>query len=149
MEQNWVYFLKFNDDLPEYYFTLAQTFTAVGLKLLPVSLADITKFADGSSKMHILCLTKNSNDYQNFIKSLKPQLLHMIRSNLVTFYHLSSYNKLNLGHNSTKLTNYHFTILPVNMQLLASAVLTYMQRESENANRWPGGKRGAHQVAQL
>jgi hypothetical protein len=149
MEQNWVFFLKFTDELPDYYFTLAESFAAVGLKLLPISFTELTQFSDGRSKMHILCVTKSKSEYQHFITRLKPLISHVIRTNLVSLYHLSSYNKLNLGLSTTRLRNYHFSALPVNMHLLASAVLKYIQRDSEDTNRWPGGKRGTHQVAQV
>lgn len=146
MNNDWVFLLKFSKDLPDYFFDLSDCFSKVGLTLIPIDTEELTQFISSDSRMHLICLTRNMRDAKNFSERVKPIITHGIRNGVVSLYHLSSYNFLNISLSSTRLKNYHFAQLPTSMPSLASAVLKYKQLESQSLLRWPGGRRGSVQA---
>ncbi|MBL7664555.1 MAG: hypothetical protein JNM93_05435 [Bacteriovoracaceae bacterium] len=135
-----IFFVSFTDKLPRYYYELAKAFKKQDLTLIPIRLDQLTTFHQGRKRVHVLTVVSNIREKRMFLKasrSLRPA----ISNQLVTLYHMCSFQELNYQIKYGKMKNYHFIQLPVRYEALTEIVYKRYTEEIQNSARWLGGRR--------
>jgi hypothetical protein len=141
-----VFILKQEDSLPDYFEQLSLEFSRLHVKLIPVTLDQLQQFFNGKDKIHLIVLTRSKKEMNYFVNRVRPIMNYVLKTNLLSLYHLSSFSWLNMSSVVTRLKRYHFTLLPVKMNILASTIKIFLDRDKKLDLRWPGGKRGSVKV---
>lgn len=137
---NWIFYLKLQRELPREYFLIDQQFKQSAKSLVPVGIKGLTEMVKKSRRVHVLIVIKNLDEYKYFTKNVKKVMKFLVRTGRVNLYIASSFN----GVNDTAIMRrdyYHYMKLPVSYKYLCGHVSTTVDMKEQNSFKWPGGVR--------
>ncbi len=137
------FWILLDEQLDEAYYTTARAMALRGVKLLPIRLNQVSRLAALTSAGHVtvLCSTRHAGQFANFNKSVAPLLTLLLRQERLSLFHLSSFQKLDLGHQSYRNKNYFFLKYPLSLESLCDKLKRFHELRLNRARVWPGGRR--------
>ena len=142
--QNLFFFwILLDERLDELYYTTAAAMAARGVKLLPIKLGQVSRLAALSEAGHVtvLCSTRHARQYEVFNQSVAPLLHLLLRQERLSLFHLSSFQKLDLGAKGYRNKNYFFLKYPLSLEPLCDKLKRFHELRLNRARVWPGGRR--------
>lgn len=145
IEREWIIFLNSKGRLSSSYFALSQQLAQGGeeaLSLLPMNyeqVRDVLKTTPG--KINLILSTCSLDEKINFEKNLRRFLSFGIRSGRLKVFHLSSFERTDLGLTTGLKGNYFFFKLPISIIDLCDKIKAYRDEVKIKELSWPGGRR--------
>jgi len=129
--------------LDETYYATAAQLNQHGIKLLPIRIDQLAKLSALTNSGHVvvLCSTRHALQFDRFVKEVAPHLARILRQDRLSFFHLSSYKKLDLGAKLYRFRNYFFLTYPLGLDRLCAKLKRYHELRASRAKAWPGGRR--------
>lgn len=131
------------DRLDSTYYSAAMNLKAIGAELLPVRIEQVARLASLTEAPHIIliCSTRKQSEYQAFARHVVPLLPMLLRQERLSFFHLSSFEKLNLASRISRRQGNFFLKYPLNLPSLCVKLKKFHQLKATHAQTWPGGRR--------
>ncbi len=140
---DWMFYLKLSKNLPEHFISLANYLSDFGIKLIPVTIDQLTTVTKNKKRFHLLAVVTNMEQNTRFKKYMSGYLRLGIINGLINLSHVSSLDKAhNLPPSYLKQGCYYFYPLPADMQDLTTQIAECFYDRKQNNKKWPGGKRG-------
>jgi hypothetical protein len=140
-KDEWIFFLKLQPKLPEYYFQMDQHFKAYGYNLIPVNLSDFLELTKKDDGVNVVCVIHNYTELSYYLRKAKKLLLMLLRMNKIQLITASSYEITNENSNIRVRDSYDFYSLPLKRSYLCDKILEKVIGKSLDTDKWPGGKR--------
>jgi hypothetical protein len=147
MKQNenslFIFYLTLNENLPSHFYHLDIMFKEQGFFLIPVTVDQLQKLASLTEQSHLFVISSVSDttEFKLYNDKVRELLKYILKSNRITFIHLSSFSKLNDSKVYSTLNNYFFLKYPLDARTFSAKVVKYYGLKSELSKRWPGGHR--------
>ena len=141
--ESFFFWLTIDEKLDELYFATAGELAKSNITLLPVKLDQVSRLAALTEDGHVmvLCSTRHAKQYTTFTKTVAPVLQMLLRQERLTFFHFSSFQKLDLGAKVYRQKNYFFLKYPLNLETLCVKMKRFHELRLNRARVWPGGRR--------
>ena len=138
-----IFFLTFENNLPESFYIFDRNLKELGYILVPVKVDQLQSLAASTQQEEIivLCSVTDSRDYKIYNEKVRNLLKFVLKSKRITLMHLSSFSRLNDSRNYAHQKNYYFLKYPLDARLLSATIARYHQLKSEKSSKWPGGRR--------
>lgn len=136
-----IFFLHFDEKLPNWFFGLSVFFNQHQVKLVPMSIGQLSEFTKNQAQAFVMTVVSNYHQKKQFEAALKGHLGFAIRHGSLNCYHVSSFENKNEFLTIKKGDTYLFFKLPYSMKKLADEVSDHLRQKMENSNEWPGGRR--------
>ncbi|MGK0367801.1 MAG: hypothetical protein ACI9QD_000940 [Thermoproteota archaeon] len=141
INQNFIFFIQFDEKLPNYYYSLAEQYNKLKITLIPVDAAQFVHFINQKEIVFAICSTTSLAHYDAFNKKLFRVVKSAINNNLLNMIHLSSFSKLNMSYRNIHSKNYFFMDLPVKVEEVIKYSARFFWAKKLVARKWPGGSR--------
>lgn len=137
------FWILLEDKLDETYYAAAERLNLGGIKLLPIRIDQLARLAALTNSGHVvvLCSIRHARQFEAFRRAVAPHLPRMLRQERLSFFHLSSFRRLDLGGQLASLRNYFFLTYPIDLDQLCGKLKRYYELKVSRAKSWPGGKR--------
>ncbi len=137
------FWVNLEEKLGPLYYRAARALKQQGVTLLPVRMDQVARLASLTDSPHlvVLCSTRRQAEYLAFAKHVVPVLGLLLRQERLSFFHLSSFHKLDMGARLKQRRNYYFFKYPLNVLSLCGKLKKFHQLKSTQAQKWPGGRR--------
>lgn len=137
------FWILLDERLDETFFSASVYLAERGVKLMPIHVQQVSRLAALSESGHVvvMCSTRNAGQYATFSKSVAPILGLLLRQERLSFFHLSSYQKLDLGAPAYRNKNYFFLKYPLSLESLCDKLKRFHELRLNRARVWPGGRR--------
>ncbi len=141
--ETFFFWLTFEDKIDEQFVFMATELAKIGVTLLPAKIDQISRLASLSDLGHVtvICSTRQANHFAQFEKTVGKVLPLLLRQQRLTFFHLSSYKKLDLSNKLHRQKNYFFLKYPLNLENLCGKLKRFHELRLNRAKVWPGGRR--------
>ncbi len=141
--ETFFFWLTFEDKIDEQFVFMATELAKIGVTLLPAKIDQISRLASLSDLGHVtvICSTRQANHFAQFEKSVAKLLPLLLRQQRLTFFHLSSYKKLDLSSKFHRQKNYFFLKYPLKLENLCGKRKRFHELRLNRAKVWPGGRR--------
>lgn len=138
-----IFYLTFEENLPKKFFTFHSLFSELGFVLVPVRIDQLQKLMSCSdqSQIMLICSVTDSKEFKTYNDKIRGLLKFVLKSKRLSFFHLSSFSKLNDSATHTLHKNYFFIKYPFDARGLSQKITRYYELKSEKTLKWPGGKR--------
>lgn len=138
-----IFYLILEENLPKNFFIFNNLFNEIGFVLVPVRIDQLQKLMSCSdqSQMILLCSISDSKEYKIYNEKIRGLLKFFLKSKRLSFFHLSSFSKLNDSKVFSHQKNYFFMKYPFDARDLSKKIARYYELKSERTLSWPGGKR--------
>lgn len=139
-----IFFLTLTDKLPVSFYALDESIKSMGFMLVPIQIDQLQLLISSTEQEQITIITSTmyAAEYKAFNLKIRGLLKFVLKSKRITFFHLSSFSKLDDTKQFSLNKNYYFFKLPLNPSLLAKRVARYHEmRTNSDSSKWPGGKR--------
>ncbi|MBT3585912.1 MAG: hypothetical protein HN509_13480 [Halobacteriovoraceae bacterium] len=139
---NYIFFLKLSPKLPSWYFTMSTIFSHFNIKLLPITLADLSKINANSGKMqYIISLTPDMASYQVFSRFREKYLDFALKNNRFCLFDISSFGKIDLAYKIEKKKTYFYFQLPLEIGRICASITEAYFHHANDHQIWPGGRK--------
>ena len=147
-EEQWIFFLQLERNLPKEFFDLDSQFKMNGKSLVPIGMKTLSSVvASSQENIHVFIMIKSVRDYFFFEKRIKKMMKYIVRSGRVNIYVASSFNKM-IDSDIMKKDHYNFLKLPVSMNYLCGSISrTIDLKNSRTTQKWPGGVKSKIELA--
>ena len=112
--------------------------------LIPIQIDQLQTLAAATEQESLMVLTSTigSAEYKLYNQKVRALLKFILKSQRITYIHLSSFSKLNDTKQFYNLKNYIFLKYPINSRALAVRIVNHYHHQKTHADKsWPGGKR--------
>jgi hypothetical protein len=147
MEQNtntpFIFYLTLEENLPKTFYIFDKAFKDLGFILIPFRIDQLQHLLASTDQAQIIILSSVSDgrEMKLYNERIRGLLKFVLKSNRITFMHLSSFSKLNDTRAYNLKKNYYFLKYPLDARLLSKKIARYHNLKSETNVLWPGGKR--------
>jgi hypothetical protein len=138
---NWIFYITKNEGLPKFYYSLASQLSKKNLMLIPVTLDQFIMIVRNHAHAHVVMGTVSIPEKQWFEKSIRHRFLRMIKNRRITFYHLSSFNSLELNSELGRNDEYYYLQLPLKIDKFVDLLEEQYFKKSSSMQKWIWGKR--------
>jgi hypothetical protein len=141
--ETFFFWIDLEGKLDELYYSTAKQFADRDIKLLPIGIDQVSRLTALSELGHVtvLCSTRNAAQFTIFNKRVAPVLGMLLRQDRLSFFHFSSFQKLDLGQKNWRQKNYFFLKYPLNLESLCDKLKRFHELREDRAKAWPGGRR--------
>jgi hypothetical protein len=140
-KDEWIFYLKLQPKLPDYYFQMDQYFKGYGYNLIPVNLTDFLELTKKDEGVNVVCIIHNYQELSFYLRKAKKLLLMLLRLNKIQLITASSFAIANENANIRVRNSYDFYSLPQKRSYLCDKILEKVIDKSMDTQKWPGGKR--------
>ncbi len=136
------FWITLDGRLDDLFREVAETLKQEGVDLLPVRPDQVSRLLSLTEAAHVvvLCSTRRQSEYGPFLRHVAPFLPMLLRQERLSFFHLSSYDRLQLGARQ-RLRHYFFFKYPLKLAPLCAKLVKFHQLRASEAQKWPGGRR--------
>jgi hypothetical protein len=144
-ETKFIFFILLSNKIPESFYLFDQAFKDLGFTLIPIAIDQIQILGSicQQSKIFVISSSSDINEFKSYNNSVRPSLKFLLKTERLTFFKLSSFDKLNDEKRFYLLRNYHFLNYPQNVKSVALWISHLWEIKSQENEKWPGGKRAA------
>ena len=135
-----IFFLKLSDELPEFYFHMANMFKGYGITLVPMTVKQL-KGMKHSDREYVVSITSDFTKYRNYLMARKSYLDYMILNRKFCLFDLSSFQVADIASRGFRTKSYHFYSLPVNIEETVKNIALQIYSDRKAKLNWPGGVR--------
>jgi hypothetical protein len=141
-ESYFFFWIILEDKLDEMFYATSAILAEQGIKLLPIKIDQVSRLSalTNSSHVTVICSTRHAVQYNNFKKHVVPVLPMLLRQEKLTFFHFSSFNKLDVV-SRFKRSNYYFLKYPLNLESICVKLKRFHELRLNRSQAWPGGRR--------
>lgn len=147
MGDKYIFYLNFDEELPDFYYLMSEQFSLQGISLVPLNPEQLPSFINQQEMTYAICPTTKLDHIKKFKLKLKRVLKSALNSNTLTIYHLGSFDRLNLSKTNMILKNYYWLQLPIKVETLVKYLSKHYLTYKSKKLTWPGGKRSTLPVA--
>lgn len=137
---NWIFFLKLENELTSDFITLDQEFKKYGRSLVPITLPMFIEALKGDKAADIVIVVKSYREFKYFNSRVKKIFKYLMRAERINIYIVSSFSTINDPALMRK-GFYHFMKLPVKVSDFCYNVVSEIEEKERALNKWPGGVR--------
>lgn len=138
---DYIFYLQTKSDLGRAFYQMAETFSDLGVTLLPISF-DQLRNLEKNKKIHLVVLRNDFASATLFQEVHRNFLNTLILTGKVTLYDLSSFSELSDQGKIYKKENYKYFQLPLDVEQTTLTISESLFRENnEEVETWPGGRR--------
>jgi hypothetical protein len=138
--QTYLFFLQLADELPDFFFSIAEQLSQYNICLVPVRAKELSELSSGV-KQHVVTFVPNFDSLKRLCEIRKRYLDFALSSSKFVLYDISSFGPISIAHKLHRLKNYNHYYLPVGTKAVAAQILTNVYEERKIAKKWPGGRR--------
>ncbi len=137
------FWVLLEERLDEMFYATSAELAKHGIKLLPVKIDQVSRLAALTATGHVtvICSSRHALQFNAFKKSIAPILGMLLRQERLSFFHFSSFKKLDLGSKIYRQKNYFFLNYPLNLETLCVKLKRFHELRLNRARVWPGGRR--------
>jgi hypothetical protein len=142
-EETTIFFwIVLDQRLDELYYEASEMFKRLGVELLPVRPDQISRLLALTESAHVvvICSTRRQAEFAPFLRHVAPHLPVLLRQERLSFFHLSSYDRLQIGARQ-RLKHYFFFKYPLKLAPLCAKLVKFHQLRANETQKWPGGRR--------
>ncbi|MFY7994412.1 MAG: hypothetical protein ACOVP4_14035 [Bacteriovoracaceae bacterium] len=141
--QPFFFFVTLGDKLPTAFFKLDAQLKKQGVILVPVAIDQLQVMVSSGAQNHYIAITSVSSfaEFKFYNEKVRHLLKFILRKSNISFFNMSSFQKLNDTNQFRMTKNFFFLKYPLNTETLGDKLVRYMELKSEKIARWPGGKR--------
>jgi hypothetical protein len=141
--QPFIFFVTVGEKLPQTFFKLDYQLKQKGIILVPIAIDQLQVMVSSGAQNHYIAVTSVSSfaEYKIYNEKVRHLLKFVLRKANISFFNLSSFQKLNDTNLFRMTKNYFFLKYPLNTEVLGEKLVRYLELKSEKVARWPGGKR--------
>jgi hypothetical protein len=138
-----IFYLTFEENLPRKFYTFHKLFSELDFVLVPVRIDQLQKLMSCSdqSQVMLICSVTDSREFKCYNEKIRGLLKFVLKSKRLSFFHLSSFSKINESKTHNQQKNYFFMKYPLDARDLSQKIARYYELKSEKTLKWPGGKR--------
>ncbi len=138
-----VFYLTLEETLPKNFYLFHKLFSEIDFVLVPVRIDQLQKLISCTDQSQIILISSvsDSKEYKSYNEKIRGLLKFFLKSNRLSFFHLSSFSKLNDSKVHSLHKNYFFMKFPFDARDLSRKIARYYEIKSEKTLSWPGGKR--------
>ncbi|MBP9682057.1 MAG: hypothetical protein KBD76_11680 [Bacteriovorax sp.] len=137
---NYIFYLQTRNELEEHFYVLADIFSKLNIKLLPISPNDLQEI-DRSNKHHVIVVRNDLASGMSFNQVRKSFLDLAMLSGRISLFDVSSFSEVENGAKFQTKKTYRYFQLPQNLKQVAMEVAVDYFNEKNTLKEWPGGKR--------
>jgi hypothetical protein len=141
MVEKYIFYLDFDSELPDFYYSLAERFSHQGISLIPVKPDQLISFLNQHEMTYVISLTSKLSHIKKFQSKIKRLFKSGLNNNTLTVYHISSFSRLNLARTNMIAKNYFWIQLPIDVESLVKYLGKHYITHIGRKLTWPGGKR--------
>ena len=139
-----IYFLAMEEKQPEWYPFMVDSFEQFGVTLISIDTEQIKQLSPGV-RNHVIVSESTLASKEIFDRQMASYLGFVLRSNLITVHHISSFAMRPKCMELKNKRHYHFYRMPFSIASLCSHILQQFLQDNEETEEqrrsWPGGKR--------
>lgn len=137
------FWISLEDRLDEAFYATSYELSLLGIKLLPVKIDQVSKLTALTTDGHVnvICSTRQGKQFLAFQKHVLPILGLLLRQERLSFFHFSSFRKLEVVSRGRAPKNYFFLTYPLNLTTLCAKLKRFHELRLNRAKVWPGGRR--------
>jgi hypothetical protein len=138
--EHFLFFLQLTPKLTAEYFHLNQALRARHIRLIPISPKDFKLLNDGT-RHDVLVFCPNLISYKNYLDFREEFFDYCLKRNVVRLFELTSFAKPTEFFRQEKKGHYFHLPLPSETIEIVNTISNELNRESEQVQLWPGGRR--------
>jgi hypothetical protein len=138
-----IFYILLDQKIPEDFYLFDDALKKLGFTLIPIAIDQIQILGSISEQSHIFVIS-SSTDFSSFKaynKNVRKMLMYLLKSDRITFFKLSSFNKLNDEKKFYNFKNYFFINYPQDVQKISEWMVHLFLVKSKMSKKWPGGKK--------
>jgi hypothetical protein len=138
-----IFYLTLEETLPKNFYIFHKLFSEIDFVLVPVRIDQLQKLISCTDQSQIILISSvsDSKEYKSYNEKIRGLLKFFLKSKRLSFFHLSSFSKLNDSKVHSLHKNYFFMKFPFDARDLSRKIARYYEVKSEKTLSWPGGKR--------
>jgi len=138
-----IFYLTLEETLPKNFYIFHKLFSEIDFVLVPVRIDQLQKLISCTDQSQIILISSvsDSKEYKSYNEKIRGLLKFLLKSKRLSFFHLSSFSKLNDSKVHSLHKNYFFMKFPFDARDLSRKIARYYEVKSEKTLSWPGGKR--------
>lgn len=138
-----IFYLILEETLPKNFYIFHKLFSEIDFVLVPVRIDQLQKLISCTDQSQIILISSvsDSKEYKSYNEKIRGLLKFLLKSKRLSFFHLSSFSKLNDSKVHSLHKNYFFMKFPFDARDLSRKIARYYEVKSEKTLSWPGGKR--------
>lgn len=137
------FWIMLEERLDPLFYEIGAQLKEHGVELLPVKADQVSRLIALTETSHVvlLCSTRRVSDFAPFLRHVAPRLPLLLRQDRLSFFHLSSFSKLQVASKRPWKQSYFFFKYPLNLVSLCAKLRKYQQLKTTQTQKWPGGRR--------
>ena len=141
--QPFFFFVTLGDKLPAAFFQLDIHLKKHGIILVPIAIDQLQVMLSSGAQDHYIAITSVStfSEFKIYNEKVRHLLKFVLRKPNLSFFTMSSFQKVNDTNKFRNTNNFFFLKFPLNSEVLSEKLVRFMEQKSEKIARWPGGKR--------
>lgn len=140
-DDKYVFFLKLNETLPEFYYELANLFKEIEFTLIPVEPESLKEFSYIEKKF-VIVVRHDLESQVNYFNKKNAYLNYLLKHSKVMVLDFSSFGEIPLVKKFRLQTCYRYYPLPMEFDEIVIRMAYLYYKESSAKHVWPGGRRG-------
>jgi hypothetical protein len=138
-----IFYLTLEETLPKNFYIFHKLFSEIDFVLVPVRIDQLQKLISCTDQSQIILISSvsDSKEYKSYNEKIRGLLKFFLKSKRLSFFHLSSFSKLNDSKVHSLHKNYFFMKFPFDARDLSRKIARFYEVKSEKTLSWPGGKR--------
>lgn len=142
-DDSFFFWISLEERLDEAFYATSHELSLLGIKLLPVRIDQVSRLTALTTHGHVnvICSTRHGKQFVAFQKHVAPILGLLLRQDRLSFFHFSSFQKLDLAGKAPGQKNYFFLRYPLNLATLCAKLKRFHELRLNRAKAWPGGRR--------
>lgn len=138
-----IFYLILEETLPKNFYIFHKLFSEIDFVLVPVRIDQLQKLISCTDQSQIILISSvsDSKEYKSYNEKIRGLLKFLLKSKRLSFFHLSSFSKLNDSKVHSLHKNYFFMKFPFDARDLSRKIARFYEVKSEKTLSWPGGKR--------
>ena len=135
-----IFFLKLSDELPEFYFHMANMFKGYGISLVPMTAKQLKEIKH-NNREYVVSVTSDFTKYRNYLMARKSYLDYMVLNRKFCLFDISSFEMADIASKGFRAKSYHFYSLPVSIEETVKHIALQIYSDRKTKLNWPGGVR--------
>lgn len=136
-----IFFLNIFDELPDWFDELSREFSRQGFSLIPINEEQVPEFFRPNYQLPILTVV-NKFSGRGIIEGLfKGKFGFFFSQGKMQFFLLSSFRGFDFSIPKKQRKSFVYISLPTDIEPLVAKIIQKLDRSSETAEKWPGGRR--------
>jgi len=139
--QDYIFFIKHQEVLPDFFVPLAHELKNWNIELIPVTLEELIHLKTAGRKV-VFNFAPDLKSFYSYQSMLNRYLNFQLLNQKIVLFDANSFHENPINHKLFRYKNYYFFRLPFKMaEIVTSIALVYLSEQKTFDVKWPGGRR--------